>query len=153
LHMPIGELINVMETVELIPTTGFVQKRVRGDVVLNSTQEAILRAAKPGEVLLVYRTKAEYGRGCSHLAAFLGQRCGWERGTEIFGPKHVELTLAQGRDVVFDCTCAFQAMTAKKNNFFRALHTTDKRVIVMCHGVPPPVGTLMDVTHMPKADY
>jgi hypothetical protein len=106
-----------------------------GECVLTATQEAILRAAEPGEVLVVYRMDGA-AHGCSWLAGFLKSRCGWERAAADFGPKHVKNTLCSGKDVVIDTTRAL--LTAKRNNMFRALHAVPgRRVVVMCHGAPP----------------
>jgi len=132
----------------------FVQRQFCGDCVLNATQEAIVRAAEPGEVLVVYRRTALGGYGCTWLHGFLAQRCGWDWAQGDFGPKHVKEALSSGKDVVIDTTCAFQSMTAKRNNMFRALHCVPgKRVIVMCHGAPPTgAWRELDVTDMPVCE-
>jgi hypothetical protein len=123
-----------MERLDVQAVEGFVQRRFLGECVLNATQEAIVRAAEPGEVLVVYRTDGAAWYDFSWLAGFLGSRCGWERAD--FGPKHVRNALCSGKDVVIDTTYAL--LTAKQNNMFRALHAVPgRRVVVMCHGAPP----------------
>jgi hypothetical protein len=124
-----------MERLDVQAVEGFVQRRFLGECVLNATQEAIVRAAEPGEVLVVYRTDGA-AHGCSWLAGFLTSRCGWELAAADFGPTHVKTALCSGKDVVIDTTRAF--LTAKRNNMFRAPHAVPgRRVVVMCHGAPP----------------
>jgi hypothetical protein len=126
-----------MERLDVQAVEGFVQRRFLGECVLNATQEAIVRAAEPGEVLVVYRTDGA-AHGCSWLLGFLAARCGWEWAAGDFGPKHVKNALCSDKDVVIDTTHAFQHLTAKRNNMFRALHAVPgRRVVVMCHGAPP----------------
>lgn len=111
--------------------------------VLTDTQQAILEASEPGEVLIVYRTDVKHPRGCSFLANYLYTRCGWER-----GPSHHfetrERVLDSGKDVVFDCEHGLV-----ETNLFRALRATDQqRVIVFYFGTPPPtVHATLDITH------
>jgi hypothetical protein len=143
------ELLNVQP----VDTCGYVQTRFRDNVILNSTQKKIIRAAEPGVVLFVHRIDAQYGYGCSFLAGFLGQRCGWEHGMDVVGPKWTREMLHTGNDVVIDCTFAFQHMTAKKNNLTRAIVAgPNQRVIVMCHGSPMHPNS-MDISSCPKSDY
>jgi transposase len=110
------------------------------DVVLTQIQEEIMRAAVPGKILVVYRTDPETPRGCSFLAAYLSQRAGWIQGAATYGPAWIKHALSRDRDVVIDTQHSHQFCTARRNNLFRAVNATrtTKRVIVMCHGIPPP---------------
>ena len=140
-------------TVHPVENCGFVQTRFRDNVVLNPTQEEIVRAATPGVVLFVHRIDAQYGYGCSFLAGFLGQRCGWEHGMDGMGLKWIGELLQTGNDMVIDCTFAFQHMKAKKTKLAQAIVAgPNQRVIVMCHGSPMHPDS-MDISNYPKADY
>lgn len=65
--------------------------------VLNPAQEAIVRAAVDGEVLLV---RHDPDTGASWLANFLRDRCGW-----ICAPTGRPTDFARGLDVVVDIDC------------------------------------------------
>jgi hypothetical protein len=134
-----------METVDLHPESVFCQMRFCGDVQLNATQNAILRASKSGEILVVHRTAK--ANACTFLAGFLCQRCGWRYASNVMKTRYLTAALQSGKDVVIECTASFDLNKAL--DFTRAITSTRTRarVIVMCYGVPVMQGAvLMDIT-------
>ena len=144
-------------------TTDYVPKSYRGKITLTKTQLSIVAAAKAGQILIVYRSHAPHGKGCTFLSGFLCCRCDWNRCHFPYSLKHLHQCISDGKDIIIDCPYAICSMKARRNNFFKRIQTVlntgfTNRIILMMHGEPLPMHstpgyTLMDITNAPKAPY
>lgn len=135
----------------------YVHPRLRGEVRFNPSQEAIVRAAKPGKILIAYRADSTHVHGCTFLAEFLEQRAGWIETSDIGGRvPGIIVALESDMDVVIDMTRAL-SVHEKRNDVFRQIDETRtaKRVIVMYTGIPPALikdAVLLNITDIPGVE-
>jgi hypothetical protein len=110
------------------------------DCAFNPAQDAIVRAAVAGEVLLV---RHDPNTGASWLANFLRDRCGWICAPTDGGRPKITDEFARGQDVVVDIDCGELVLLTD----IQAV----PREIVMCFA-PPPAGAWreLDVTKITR---
>lgn len=126
------------------PPGADVARGFRGDCKFMKGQEAMVRAAKPGEVLMAYRS-GKGDHGCSWLTNFLIYRCGWVGGRCDTGPACLAALSGGDNDVVIDINVCHTVGGPQCTKLFAGVHAVPgKRVIVMYAGVPP-VGAWLEL--------
>jgi hypothetical protein len=115
-----------------------VQDRLQ-NLELTPLQKRLVESTTNGKPVLVYRSQAQHGYGCSILSAYLNTFKRWYQHIPGMPLKHLgdALTNSEYQGVVIDMPCAMQFQTAKRNNILRMVETSLKPVLVMCHGKPP----------------
>lgn len=116
----------------------YVQERLK-NLELTPLQRRLIKNATKGKPVLVYRSQAQHGYGCSILSAYLETFNGWYEHVPGMPLKQLgeALTNSEYQGVVVDMPCAMQFQTAKRNNILRRVEISPKPVLVMCHGKPP----------------
>lgn len=135
-------------------------KPVSERLALTALQQSILDAANPDVPLVVFRRKAQHGKGMSFLSRRLIKDHGWTMCAHIMTPRVIKKRMESAQHgVYFDLPCAVQFMPLVTRKVFKTVNDNkiSVPVIVMCHGDPPPMLTRewnkLDVTDAPEATH
>lgn len=130
-----------------------IPRRLQG-LQLTDLQQRIVDTAMQGKPVLVYRTGAKHGYGCTVLGEWLECYKGFSYASDD-PPRWLKQQLEnpEYKGFVYDMPCAMQGMTAKRNNMLRVIERTpsERPVVVFYHGKPPAwlkpdVWTVLDIT-------